>query len=55
MKVAKQAVGYYCAVTGNEWSDFFSKLDSALADPNPTGEMWLICLLYTSPSPRDRG
>ena len=42
MKVAKQAVAYYCAVTGNEWSDFFSKLDQALADPNPTGEMWLI-------------
>ena len=45
MKVAKQAVGYYCQITGNKWSDFFSKVDEALAHPAPTGELWLIANL----------
>ena len=42
MKVAKQAVKYYCDVTGNDWSSFYSNLDQALAEPSPTGELWLI-------------
>lgn len=42
MKVAKQAVQYYCAVTGNEWSDFYSRLDDAMAQEHESGELWLI-------------
>jgi len=42
MKVAKEAVRYYSVCTGNEWSEFFNKLDLALTTENPTGELWLI-------------
>lgn len=42
MKVAKQAVQFYCGCTGNDWSDFFSKVDEAMQIENPQGEMWLI-------------
>lgn len=44
MKLAKEAVAYYCSVTGNEWSTFFDKLDASVAMPieTQTGESWLI-------------
>lgn len=42
MQVAKDAVTYYCNVTGNTWSDFYSKLDQALESNSETGELWLI-------------
>ena len=42
MKVARQAVAYYCAITGKVWSDFFENLDDALNAENPTDEQWLI-------------
>lgn len=42
MKVAKQAVQYYTMITGNEWSSFYDKLDSALAEENPTGDLFII-------------
>lgn len=44
LSIAKSAVAYYCKVTGNEWSDFFSKLDNAMSLPLETqeGEDWLI-------------
>lgn len=42
MKIAKQAVQYYCMCTGNDWSEFFSKVDEAMQLENPTEEMWLI-------------
>ena len=50
MKVAKVAVGYYTSVTGNPWSDFFSKLDEAMSLPleTQTGEMWLIHALMNT-------
>lgn len=44
LKVAKEAVLYYTAITNNDWSDFYNKLDEALADDitKQTGELWLI-------------
>ena len=42
MKVAKQAVQYYTLVTGNEWSTFYDNLDTALAEENPTGDLFII-------------
>ena len=42
MKVAKQAVQYYTMITGNEWSTFYDNLDSALAEENPTGDLFII-------------
>lgn len=42
MKVAKQAVQYYTMVTGNTWSEFYNKLDTAMAEENPTGELFII-------------
>lgn len=42
MKVAKQAVQYYTIVTGNEWSTFYDNLDTALAEENPTGDLFII-------------
>lgn len=42
MKVAKQAVQCYCAVTGNPWTSFYDKLDEALASNAESGELWLI-------------
>lgn len=43
MKVAKQAVQYYCTVTGNQWSDFFERIQEA-KDYNGTDdkELWLV-------------
>lgn len=45
MKVAKDAVAYYCAVTGKEWSDFYNNLDEALnakEEEHLNDELWLI-------------
>lgn len=42
MKVAKQAVAYYVAVTGNSYDEFYSELDLALATESPRGHLWLI-------------
>lgn len=44
MKIAKQAVAYYCLQTGNDWSEFFNKLDEAVQTPmeQATGEIWYI-------------
>lgn len=44
MKVAKQAVSYYHDVTGNPWSDFYDKLDTAMSEDLSVqdDEMWLI-------------
>lgn len=42
MKVAKQAIKFYCLMTGNNWSDFYSKLDTAMISTDTTGEMNLI-------------
>lgn len=42
MKVAKQAVQYYCMVTGKTWSDFYSNLDIALNGTPMSDEFWLI-------------
>jgi len=48
MKVAKQAVAYYCLRTGKDWSEFFNKLDKAIATPMVVAEtaeddeIWLI-------------
>lgn len=42
MRVAKEAVKYYCMATGNNYDDFFLQLDLAVATPNPTGDLWLV-------------
>ena len=44
MKVAIQAVSYYHDVTGNPWSDFYDKLDTAMSEDLSVqdDEMWLI-------------
>lgn len=45
MRVAKEAVGYYCKVTGKEWCEFYNNLDAALAveEGAPmSDELWLI-------------
>lgn len=45
MKVAKQAVQYYCSVTGKSWSSFYDNLDMALSVEEGTpvsDEIWLI-------------
>lgn len=44
MKLAKQAVGYYTGVTGNQWSKFYDDLDEAMAGnlEEQTGDLWLI-------------
>lgn len=44
MKLAKQAVGYFSAVTGQEWFVFYDRLDEAMAGDikTQTGELWLI-------------
>lgn len=42
MKIAKQAVAYYTAVTEKGYDDFYSNLDEALVAVEPTGELWLI-------------
>lgn len=44
MKVAKQAVQYYCIQTGKDWSEFFNKLDEAMEAPTNVedNELWLI-------------
>lgn len=42
MKVAKQAVMYYTMITGNDWSEFYNKLDMAMSTENPTGELFII-------------
>lgn len=42
MNIAKSAVLYYTKVTGNEWSQFFDKLDTAMDAVNPTGELFII-------------
>lgn len=44
MRLAKDAVSYYCQVTGNEWNEFFNKVDDAVSVPieTQTGELWLI-------------
>ena len=42
MKLAKEAVMYYTLVTGNKWSTFYDNLDTALAEENPTGDLFII-------------
>lgn len=42
MEVAKQAVLYYTMITGNVWSSFYDKLDTALSTENPTGDLFII-------------
>lgn len=44
LKVAKEAVSYYTAVTNNDWSEFYNKLDEALSSDlvSQTGDLWLI-------------
>lgn len=44
MNVAKQAIKYYVAVTENDWTTFFDKVDEAVSVPleQQTGEAWLI-------------
>lgn len=44
MKIAKQAVSYYCNITGNDWSTFFSNFDKAMGtdDTVADDELWLI-------------
>ena len=42
MKLAKQAVEYYTLVTGNDWNEFYNKLDMAMMEENPTGELFII-------------
>ena len=44
LKVAKEAVYYYTVVTGNDWSEFYNKLDEALSSSlsEQTGELWLV-------------
>ena len=46
MDVAKQAVKYFCDVTGKDWNTFYTELDTAIACENPTGELWLVKKLY---------
>ena len=36
LRIAKQAVQFYCAITGNSWSDFYSRLEEALSAPADT-------------------
>lgn len=50
MRLAKQAVAYYTAVTGNKWSQFYDRLDESLALPleTQTGETWLIHALMNT-------
>lgn len=45
MKVAKEAVAYYCKVTGKAWLEFFNRIDEALATAYQDitdKELWLI-------------
>lgn len=44
LDMAKQAVAYYCTVTGNLWDTFYSNLDEAMSMPlsTQTGDLWLI-------------
>lgn len=42
MNVAIQAVKFYCYETGYPWSQFYDKLDEALASDAEGGELWLI-------------
>ena len=42
MKVAKEAIKFYCLMTGNSWSDFYSKLDSAMLSTDTKGELNLV-------------
>lgn len=44
MKLAKLAVAYYVETTGNDWSQFYTDLDEALAGnlEEQTGDLWLI-------------
>ena len=44
MDIAKQAVSYYCSVTGKDWGSFFSLLDEAMGANlcDLTGDLWLV-------------
>lgn len=44
LKVAKEAVSYYTAITGKVWSEFFEHIDEAISTDlsEQTGEMWLL-------------
>lgn len=44
LRVAKDAVGYYCAVTGRSWNEFYNNLDLALnaEGADVSDEYWLI-------------
>lgn len=44
MKIAKQAVSFYCIRTGKEWYEFFNNLDRAVATPyeEADDEIWTI-------------
>ena len=48
MKLAKQAVEYYTLVTGNDWNEFYNKLDMAMMEESPTGELFIIKQLMES-------
>lgn len=45
MKVAKEAIKYYCVVTGNDYSEFYTKLDGAISAVEKDDEQWLISKL----------
>lgn len=45
MKVAKEAIKYYCIVTGNDYSEFYTKLDNAISSEVKDNEQWLISKL----------
>lgn len=44
MKIAKQAVAFYCIRTGKQWYEFFDNLDKAIATPyeEADDEIWTI-------------
>ncbi len=42
MKIATQAIQYYCAVTGKTYDDFFINIEGAKASPEANDELWLV-------------
>lgn len=42
MFIGTQVVRYYVEVTGNDWESFYNKLDKALKEENPTGDLFII-------------
>lgn len=45
MKTAKEAIKYYCVVTGKDYSEFYTNLDASISAENKTNEQWLISKL----------